>query len=106
MSNCNPSLVVFQGVMYIFYPGADTQNMFVMWYNNNAFYGNCLISSLSGAGDIGYPLSESSPALAVFYDKLYLIFKGGNYLFWLWFDGSVWRGNEEIHFVGNYPVIT
>jgi hypothetical protein len=53
------------------------------------------------------PLTDAAPALAVYDNKLYLVYKGYPPVYtiwWSWYDGRQWEGNEQVVVPGREPL--
>ncbi|WP_310832170.1 phosphatidylinositol-specific phospholipase C domain-containing protein [Paenibacillus pedocola] len=93
-SNLSPALASYNTQMHMVFKGAHSNDLCQAVFNGSQWTGNVKISSISGIS----PESGLSPALAVFGDKLYMVFKGAhsNDLCQAVFDGSQWTGNVKI----------
>jgi hypothetical protein len=91
-----PALVVFQDKLYMFWRGkADAQ----IWYSVTE---NSILSDFDEArwspGRVVDPKFETSdaPALAVYRDKLYMVWKGNGQARYSVFDGDSWTPQQEV----------
>lgn len=93
-SNLSPALASYNTQMHMVFKGAHSNDLCQAVFNGSEWTGNVKISSISGIS----PESGVSPALAVFRDKLYMVFKGAhsNDLCQAVFDGNEWTGNVSI----------
>jgi hypothetical protein len=94
-SNYCPNIVVYKGVMFTVYKGAHSNTLYMAWFDGTTWFGNTKISDMDG--DIS-PESNYNPGMAVFDNKLYIVYKGAhsNTLYTANFDGEKWRGNTKI----------
>ncbi|GAA4299627.1 hypothetical protein [Compostibacter hankyongensis] len=92
-----PEAVVFNDLLYMFYKGKGTNDIFVAWYDGNTWEGNVPISAQPGGIN---PQSNYAPNGQIFDNKLYIVFKGwdNNNLYSAYFDGTTWRGNTAIRY--------
>lgn len=93
-SNYTPSAVFFDGMVYIIYKGAHSNNLYYAWFNGARWAGNLLIET----ADNGAPKSDQTTGAAVFGGKLVICYKSqdSNDLFTASFDGKSWTGNTSI----------
>ena len=93
-SNYTPALSVFQGYLYMAYKGAHSNELYLSWFDGESWRGNQKIADMPG--DIS-PESNYGPAIAVYDDALWMIFKGAhsNELYQAEYNGS-WSGNQKI----------
>jgi hypothetical protein len=94
-SNYNPGVVVYNNRLYIIFKGAKDNILYSAYFDGSIWYGNTAIKDQPGGID---PQSNQSPGVAVFNNKLYVIFKGAkdNVLYTAYYDGSKWAGNTAI----------
>jgi hypothetical protein len=96
-SNVSPSAVVYRNKLYAIYKGESSDDFYFFNYDlaTLEWSGDVKISSQPGPIE---PKSNYSPSLAVFNDRLYMIYKSpnANDLNYAFFDGSKWAGNSLI----------
>ncbi len=96
-SNVSPSVAYFKNKLYAIYKGESSDDLYFFTYDLTTLQwsGNVKISSQPGPIE---PKSNYAPSLAVFNDRLYMIYKGPNTngLNYAVFDGTTWSGNSLI----------
>ena len=94
-SNYCPNMAVYKGKLYTVYKGWDNNTLYSAWFDGTTWHGNKRISEQPGGIN---PMSNYNPGMAVFNDKLYIVYKGwdNNVLYSAWFDGTTWHGNTRI----------
>lgn len=94
-SNYCPNAIVYKGLLFIVYKGASSNALYSAWFDGTTWFGNKKISSQPG--DIT-PESDHNPGLAVFNDKLYIIYKGvdSDDIYTAYFQDATWHGNTRI----------
>ena len=89
-----PTLVAFNGRMYMFYNGAGTNNIYSAYFDGTTWFGNTQIGDQPGNIDIQ---SSDGVSAAVYQNVLYLAYKGkSSTLYTATFDGTTWAGNTAI----------
>lgn len=96
-SNDRPSVAFYKNRLYAIYKGESSDDFYFFNYDlaTQEFTGDIKISSQPGPIE---PKSNYSPSLAVFNDRLYMIYKSpnANDLNYAFFDGKNWGGNSLI----------
>lgn len=94
-SDIRPSAAAFNDKLFVIYKGVSTSNLYLTTFDGVHWSGDTRISSLPGGIA---PESTDSPGLAVYQNRLYMIYKGpnNNDLNYAFFDGTAWQGNSEI----------
>ncbi len=94
-SNVGPNVAAFNNKLYIIYKGESSNNLYLTTFDGTEFTGDVKISSQPG-GIV--PESTGAPGLAVFNNRLYMVYRSpNNYdLNYAFFDGTAWHGNSEI----------
>lgn len=94
-SNYNPGVAVFNNKLYIIYKGSGSNTLYSAYFDGTKWYGNTKISDQPGKID---PQSNYSPGVAVFNNKLFMVYKGSdnNMLYSAYYDGTTWFGNKAI----------
>jgi hypothetical protein len=84
----------YGGQLYVLYRGREETDIYVTTFNGAKWAGNNRISDLS---DIN-PKTATSPALAVFNNLLYVLYRGEDEpdIYLTTFNGSKWSGNKKI----------
>jgi hypothetical protein len=99
-SNVRPSAVVYRNKLFAIYKGESSDDFYFFNYDLETLQwsGNVKISSQPGQPGPIEPKSNYSPSLAVFNDRLYMIYKSpnANDLNYAYFDGTNWGGNSLI----------
>ncbi|HEX6903073.1 MAG TPA: hypothetical protein VF789_25370 [Thermoanaerobaculia bacterium] len=94
-SNFNPGMAVFKNKLYIVYKGAHSNDLYTATLDGDKWSGNTKINDQGGNIN---PQSNYNPGAVLFNGKLYIVYKGAhsNTLFYAWYDGSAWAGNNKI----------
>ena len=94
-SSSNPSLVVFNDLLYMIYKGPNNNDLNYAYFDGYVWHGNSEIYKQPGGIR---PQSDSNPGLAVFQGRLHMVYKSphNNDLNIAYFDGTTWSGNTEI----------
>ncbi len=96
-SNDRPSVAFYKNKLYAIYKGESSDDFYFFNYDLGTLQwsGDVKISSQPGLIE---PKSNFSPSLAVFNDRLYMIYKSPNAtgLNYAYFDGASWAGNALI----------
>lgn len=98
-SNRSPAMATYKNQIIMVYKGASSNNLYWAQFNGSSWSGNKKISDTSKID----PKSNATPALAVYNNKLYMVYKGesSNNLYVAEFDGSTWSGNRKISDISN-----
>lgn len=96
-SNYAPGMVAYQDTIYSFYKGKNSNTLYFMTYNGASWRKNEKIADQPNASMS--PGTSTTPSPVVYRNCIYLFYKGGsnNNLYYLWFDGTNWRGNTKIN---------
>jgi hypothetical protein len=94
-SDVRPSAAAFNDKLFVVYKGVSTSNLYLTTFDGVHWSGDTRISSLPGGIT---PESTDSPGLAVYQNRLYMVYKSpnNNDLNYAFFDGAAWHGNSEI----------
>jgi hypothetical protein len=94
-SSANPSLVVFNNLLYMIYKGPQNNDLNYAYFDGKVWHGNSEIYKQPGRIR---PESNTNPGLAVFNGRLHMIYKSpnNNELNVAFFDGATWSGNTQI----------
>jgi hypothetical protein len=99
-SNDRPSVAFFDNKLFAIYKGESSDDFYFFTFDlgTQQFSGNVKISSQSGTPLPIEPKSNYSPSLAVFNNRLYMIYKSpnANDLNYAFFNGTSWAGNSLI----------
>jgi hypothetical protein len=90
----SPALAVFNNLLYVLYRGREETDIYVTTFNGVVWSGNKRISEISGID----PKTETSPAVAVFKGRLYMLYRGHDRddIYLTTHDGMSWTGNRMI----------
>lgn len=90
----SPGVAEFKGNLYIVYKRVNNNNFYTAQYDGKHWKDNTQIPQINGSN----PQSSYSPGVAVFNNKLYLVYRGAhnNDIYTAWFDGKTWEGNTAI----------
>jgi hypothetical protein len=94
-----PAMCTYKDLLYVVYQGrtaaGPNPGLCMAVYDGSKWQGGQYISQLPGKI---MPQTDVYPALAVFNELLYVIYKkaGANDIYYAWFDGSTWFGDEVI----------
>ncbi|WP_415844666.1 hypothetical protein ACMYUJ_17200 [Stutzerimonas zhaodongensis] len=100
----DPASVVFNGIMYVFYKGANSsRNIFFATYDGALWRGDTKITVTLASGKMREPKTNHAVDAAVHDGKIWIIYKAddGKDLFWITFDGTTWRGDERVRESGD-----
>ncbi|HEX2255048.1 MAG TPA: hypothetical protein VHQ65_17410, partial [Thermoanaerobaculia bacterium] len=94
-SNRGPNLAVYKGLLFTVYKGGSHDDLYSAWFDGTTWYGDTRLEEQPGGIS---PESNHNPGMAVFDDKLYIVYKGASSdkLYLAWFDGRRWAGNVAI----------
>lgn len=94
-SNYCPNIVVYKGLLCTVYKGANSNTLYAAWFDGTTWYGNKKISDMPGGIS---PESNYNPSMAIFNNQLYIVYKDvdSNSLYTATFDGEKWSGNTKI----------
>jgi hypothetical protein len=94
-SNYNPGFAVYNNRLYLVYKGEGSNTLYTAYFDGTRWYGNEKISDQPGKIS---PESDYNPGVAVYDNRLYLVYKGegSNTLYTAYFDGTKWYGNDKI----------
>lgn len=84
---------VFKGLLYLFYIDSGSEDLNCAWFDGTTWYGNTAIKSQRGGIA---PRPMNAPGVAVYKDKLYLVYNSYFGSCVAWFDGIQWYGNVPV----------
>lgn len=96
MTDKSPAVAVHNDRLHVAYKSSTTSDLHIAWMTADGVWEEAPIMVHDG----GTPLTDSAPALASFRGKLYVAYKAfdGHALYWAWFDGTGWYGDEILGF--------
>jgi hypothetical protein len=106
LTNAAPALAVYEDKLYLAYKAYSDNRIFWSWYDGSSsqWKGDDQVKVDDRTG----PLTDAAPALAVYDNKLYLVYKAhsDNRIFWSWYDGSgsQWKGLAQVVVPGSEPL--
>jgi hypothetical protein len=100
-TNAAPALAVYDNKLYLVYKGHHSvDTIWWSWYEGGQWKGDEPVV-VPGRE----PLTDAAPALAVYGDKLYLVYKDDSgTIWWSWYDGREWKGHEPVGVPGRKPL--
>ena len=89
-----PAIAVFNNILYLVYRSSADSTMWYAWFDGSSWSGDKQIAKPDG----GVPKTSDAPALAVFNNILYLVYRSSadSTMWYAWFDGSTWNGDVQI----------
>ncbi len=95
VSPFNPSSVVFNNRIYLFYRANEGPELCCAWYDGTRWYGGQPIHTMNGGIN---PKSNHSPNVTVYRSTIFLTYLDpqGYDVYTAWFDGTKWGGDTKI----------
>ncbi|NEO87920.1 MAG: phosphatidylinositol-specific phospholipase C domain-containing protein [Spirulina sp. SIO3F2] len=93
----NPSSVLFNDRIYIFYSVDTSNQLYSAWYDGNSWSGGIKIKEQGGNIDLR---SLGSPSAEVYDGKIYIVYRfnsSSTSLYSAWYDGQSWSRDTSSH---------
>jgi C1A family cysteine protease len=94
-----PALALYNNnKLYLVYRSSADSTMWYSWFDGTTWNGDTQIKTSGGST----PKTSAAPALAVYNNKLYLVYRSSSNstMYYAWFDGTNWNGDTQIKTAG------